>query len=189
MLSNPAPPQTLASVHVKIRSDHGILDAVRSIVRFDLATRISLSAVFGLVCLATFLLALTVREIRHQEEQHALDRVDSNMAVAWQLLHSRGGDLRIDHDRLMAGDTVLNGDTDLVDTVQRLVGGVATIFMNDSRVATNVHTSSGVREVGTVLSAGPVHDAIFKEGKSYRGKADILSESLLHRIPTDPERR
>jgi methyl-accepting chemotaxis protein len=79
----------------------------------------------------------------------------------------------------MAGDTVLNGDADLVDTVQRLVGGVATVFMGDMRVATNVLKRDGSRATGTPLAPGPVYDAIFHDGKDYRGKADILGETYF----------
>ena len=59
------------------------------------------------------------------------------------------------------------------------VGGTATIFMGDTRVATNVMKSDGTRAIGTKLARGPVYDAIFNEGKPYRGEADILGTSYF----------
>jgi methyl-accepting chemotaxis protein len=45
--------------------------------------------------------------------------------------------------------------------------------MGDTRVSTNVVKDDGSRAVGTKLQ-GPAYDAVFKEGKSYRGEAVIL---------------
>jgi methyl-accepting chemotaxis protein len=45
--------------------------------------------------------------------------------------------------------------------------------MGDTRVSTNVLKEDGSRAVGTKLQ-GPAYDAVFKEGKSYRGEAVIL---------------
>jgi methyl-accepting chemotaxis protein len=143
----------------------------------SLAARIALSGAAGLALLSVLLMTLTIWEIRGEEEKHALDRQESNMAVASFLLRERGTNFHIDNDRIIAGDTILNGDTELVDKVQALVGGVATIFMGDIRVATNVLKADGSRAVGTALAAGPVHDAIFQNGSAYHGKADILGES------------
>ena len=73
----------------------------------------------------------------------------------------------------------MNGDEQVVDKIKNLVGGTATIFMKDVRVTTNVLKEDGSRAVGTTLAAGPVYDAIFKRGESYRGQADILGDTYF----------
>ena len=116
---------------------------------------------------------LVEAEMRHQ----AMQRQDANMQILWELLRAEDGTFRRDGDRLLAGDTVLNDNTDLVDRAVAIAGeGTATIFMGDTRVATNVERADGSRATGTRLARGPVHDAIFRDGVPYRDEADILGE-------------
>ena len=91
----------------------------------------------------------------------------------WELLKTKGADLRIADNKLLAGTYVVNDNYELPDRIQEIFGGTATIFMNDTRVATNVLKADGARAVGTRLQ-GPAYDAVFKRGESYRGETDIL---------------
>ena len=114
--------------------------------------------------------ALNSEEMRQQ----ATERQELNIRIAWELLNAYGDDYYIRDGNLYAGNHQLNGDYQLVDRVKQLVGGTATIFMHDTRVTTNVMKEDGSRAIGTKLGAGPVYDAIFGRGESYRGEADIL---------------
>ncbi len=129
--------------------------------------------VFLALCGAIVLIgtqALNSEDMRKQ----ATERQELNIRIAWELLNSYGKDFYIKDEKLYAGDHPLNGDYKLVDRVKQLVGGTATIFMHDTRVTTNVMKEDGTRAVGTQLAAGPVYDAIFGRGESYRGEAEIL---------------
>ncbi|WP_284694427.1 methyl-accepting chemotaxis protein [Rhodoplanes serenus] len=86
------------------------------------------------------------------------------------------GELKLVENALVVGTKQLDGDTELVDRLQQLVGGTATIFRNDTRVSTNIKTAQGNRAIGTKLAQGPAYDAVLKRGVSYRGEADILGE-------------
>lgn len=145
-----------------------------SALRLSMAARIALGSAVGLVLLATLITTLAIWEMRSDGERQALSRQETDMAVAWNVLHNKGDGFRLEGGQLLVGNTVINGNADLVDTVQHLVGGVATIFMGDVRVTTNVMKADGTRAVGTVLAPGPIHDAIFQNGTAYRGKAQIL---------------
>jgi methyl-accepting chemotaxis protein len=90
-----------------------------------------------------------------------------------QLLQQKGTDLNVADGRLMAGNYIINNNFELPDKLKELSGGAATIFMGDVRVSTNVLKGDGTRAVGTRLE-GPPYEAVFKEGKSYRGEAQIL---------------
>ncbi|TFH55294.1 MAG: methyl-accepting chemotaxis protein, partial [Candidatus Zixiibacteriota bacterium] len=68
---------------------------------------------------------------------------------------------------------VLNGDYSIPDKLKELTGGTATIFMHDERISTNVVKADGTRAIGTKLQ-GAAYDSVFKDGKAYRGEADIL---------------
>ncbi|WP_222193493.1 methyl-accepting chemotaxis protein [Modestobacter italicus] len=94
--------------------------------------------------------------------------------------------------RVQVGDTWLgqnadvNTPTPVIDQIQSLVGGTATIFqrMNDAgdmlRVATNVVSATGSRAIGTYIPAigannapSPVISAVLS-GQTYRGTAYVV---------------
>jgi methyl-accepting chemotaxis protein len=84
-----------------------------------------------------------------------------------------GKEIKIQDGKLMFGDYVVNDNYEIPDLVKEIAGGTTTIFMNDVRVTTNVINGRGERAIGTKLQ-GPAHDAIFRDGKLYRGEPDIL---------------
>lgn len=99
--------------------------------------------------------------------------IETNLRVAWDELKEHGDIFRIKDDKLMVGETILNDNNLIPDTVEQLVGGSATIFMNDVRIATNIRKEGGGRAVGTKLAKGSAYDAVFA-GKKYRGDTTIL---------------
>ncbi|MBT1073209.1 methyl-accepting chemotaxis protein [Pelotalea chapellei] len=109
------------------------------------------------------------KELRRQAEVSQEIRIKT----FWELLRQKGSDLKVVDNKLVAGDYVFNGNFELPDKIQKTCGGSATIFMGDERISTTVLKADGSRAVGTRLT-GPAHTAIFKDGKPYRGVADIL---------------
>lgn len=109
-------------------------------------------------------------------EEHG--RREACIKTFWQLLSDKGTDFRIVDGKLMAGTYPVNGNFELPDKVQEICGGVATVFMGDERVSTNVLNAEGKRALGTRLE-GPAYEAVFKLGKSYRGEAAILGVPYL----------
>nr|WP_244670477.1 cache domain-containing protein [Rhodoplanes elegans] len=140
-------------------------------------TKIALLTAAGIGLLCAGLVLVVSHQVGAELQAQAQARQESNMRVAWELLRGAGA-LRLDGDRLMAGSRPLDGDTELVDRVQTLVGGVATVFKRDTRVATNVRKPDGGRAVGTRL-VGAAHDAVLVRGQTYRGEADILGEAYF----------
>ncbi len=129
--------------------------------------------IFLFLCGAIILIgsqALNSEEMRQQ----ATERQELNIRIAWELLNAFGSDFYIKDGNLYAGAHRLNGDYQTVDRIKQLVGGTSTIFMHDTRVSTNVMKEDGTRAIGTKLGEGPVYDAIFGRGESYRGEANIL---------------
>ncbi|WP_049975927.1 methyl-accepting chemotaxis protein [Azospirillum sp. B506] len=111
-------------------------------------------------------------------ERMAMERQETNMRVAWDVLNQYGQAFDVRDGKLYAGDRALNDVFEPVDRVKRLVGGTATLFMGDRRVATNVLKPDGSRAVGTTLAKGPVYDAVLTRGVPYRGQADILGTTF-----------
>ena len=104
---------------------------------------------------------------------------DINIRVAWSAVEQLGDNFYIQGDKLYAGDHVLNNNNELVDKIKDIVGGTATIFMGDLRVATNVIKEDGNRAIGTRLARGPVYDSIFRDGKPYRGENVLFGNTFV----------
>ncbi|RII28331.1 MAG: hypothetical protein CXR31_00055 [Geobacter sp.] len=112
-------------------------------------------------------------QIRAEALQRAAVEQERAIRTFWQLLLDKGGDVRVVDGRMMAGGYLINGNHELPDKVRDIFGGTATIFMGDTRIATNVLKGDASRAVGTRLT-GPAYDAIFGENRSYRGEAPIF---------------
>jgi len=72
----------------------------------------------------------------------------------------------------------LNNDDAIVDKVKDMFKGVATIFMGDERVATNVLKKDGTRALGTKLQ-GAAYEAAIKKGTRYRGETDLFGTTYF----------
>ncbi|MBE1423652.1 methyl-accepting chemotaxis protein [Desulfomicrobium macestii] len=82
--------------------------------------------------------------------------------------------------RLMLGGTVMNGNTGIVDKIQFMTGGVATIFqvLDDKllRVSTNVRINETDRAVDTYIPAdSPVYKTVMS-GETYNGRAFVVND-------------
>ena len=147
--------------------------------RFNLFLVNSLIVILAIIFSTSLFLA--------QIQDDAIDQVKKSQEEAlqtlWQLIRDKGADFRIVDGKLMAGDYVLNDSYELPDKIREIFSVTATIFMGDTRVATNVLNADGSRAVGTKLS-GPAHDVIFKENRPYRGEAAILG--VPHFTAYDP---
>ncbi len=112
-------------------------------------------------------------QMRSEALQLVASEQEQAIRTFWQLLLAKGDDFRIVDGRMMAGNYVINGNYELPDKIKAIFGGTATIFMDDTRISTNVLKEDGSRAVGTKLS-GPAYDAVFREKRPYRGEAAIL---------------
>ncbi|MEI7608314.1 MAG: cache domain-containing protein [Rhodospirillaceae bacterium] len=145
----------------------------------SMTVRVTMVALIGIALLGVTLIWITATNLDDEMRQQASARQESNMAVAWEVLRSRGAEVQVIDNKLLVGKSPVNDNFEVVDRVQALVGGVATIFMGDARVSTNVRKADGSRAIGTKLAQGPVHDAIFQSHKPFRGEADILGEKYF----------
>ena len=120
----------------------------------------------------------SLNQYHDREVKNASVRLEACIRTFWQLLDPKGQEFRIVNGKLLLGNYTLNGNFELPDRVQDIFGGVATIFMGDERVSTNVLNAEGQRAVGTKLT-GPAYDAVFKQEKPYRGTTTILGIPYL----------
>jgi PAS domain S-box-containing protein len=134
----------------------------------------SLIALLVVLIFASFSLNSFYEQDQHEEHKN----LERSLRTLREFLAPGGEHFRLLGGQLLVGDRVLNGDCRPVDQVQGIFGGVATVFMGELRVATNVPDDRGKRALGTRLS-GPAYQAVFQEGRPYRGEAVIFGHPYL----------
>ena len=150
----------------------------------SLSAKTALMVIAALGALTLAVMAVAAVLLTRDAEARAAERQETNMRVAWDVLADYGDGFTARDGKLYVGSTPMNDFTAPVDRVKTLVGGTATVFMGDLRVTTNVVKDDGSRAVGTKLKPGPVFDAVLKDGKPYRGQADILGKPYF--VAYDP---
>ena len=114
-------------------------------------------------------------------------KVNSDLNVAKQNFYGKGTP-EIINGKMTLIDTsgkeyVVNDNFEIVDQVQAMVGGAATVFQvyNDSyavRISTNVKGTDGKRAVGTLLTDN-VYDVAVKKGETYYGRRDLFGRAYV----------
>jgi methyl-accepting chemotaxis protein len=110
---------------------------------------------------------------QQERDGRTLAALDADLDELRQTLYACG-EPRRDGNKLLFGDKAVNDDLALVDGIGGRDGTLVTVFSGDQRVTTNVRKADGSRVVGTRLAAGPVHERVFREGKTYRGGATLF---------------
>ncbi len=114
--------------------------------------------------------------------QEVLIRAQNNLLTTIGMLRDAlyaHGEPRVVDGDLFFGTKRMNGNFEEVDQVKSVAGGTATIFLGDTRIATNVMKPDGTRAVGTQLAAGAAYDSVLRNGKTFRGDAEILGTSYV----------
>jgi len=156
----------------------GNLGMFRRFRSLGVAHKITILMIAALVALAATVSAAITAYVSQSLEHMAAERLEQNLSVLYAVLNPRQESFHMTDGRLMLGDIVLDGDNDVLDAVVGAVGGVATIFKGDLRVATTL-VKDGQRAVGTRLAAGPAYDTVLKDGYRYNGEVDILGQRYM----------
>jgi len=139
-----------------------------------------LAAALAMLAIGSIIpVSIMLSDSRAQERKQEQEAIQANLTLLAEVLKPYGTEWRLDGDVLRLGETPLNGRHDLVDTVKRVTGGVATVFAGEVRVATNVMRPDGTRAVGAPIGPGPVRDAVFGQGQRYEGRVTILGQQHL----------
>jgi len=131
-----------------------------------------------LSALHTRLAGLVDDAARHELQDRNQNSLDQNIELLRRELYGLGEPRRVGGE-LWFGSHCVNGQFGAVDKVKAAFGGTATVFLMDERVSTNVQKPDGSRAVGTKLAPGAVYDRVLKEGRSYRGEAEILGDRYI----------
>jgi methyl-accepting chemotaxis protein len=146
---------------------------------FGVKTVSSKALVLVVMLIALSVAATTVFLLQHFDKILGVDRLRQNLTAAEMILNPAHEGYSVDGDKLLVGGHPLNGDFKAVDSIASAFGGVATVFLGDTRITTNVKKPDGTRAVGTKLAAGPVYDAVLGSGKEFFGSAKILDADYV----------
>lgn len=86
------------------------------------------------------------------------------------------GDWKANGDKLYKGDTEINENYDMVDGFTQNTDILATVFLSDTRISTNVKDENKNRQINTQASE-QVIKTVIDEGKEYSGATQILGKS------------
>ena len=164
--------------------DNDVPDA--SSLRARLSDRVGIIARLLVGSLLALLIAVasvqiwTLRAVEENGLQRAQQSLGTSMAMLKHELASLGATWGATADgQLLLGTTTLNGRNDVVDAIKEISGTAATIFLGDTRIATNVQNPDGSRGIGTKLAKGAAYDAVLRDGHSYYGATTILGKPYL----------
>ncbi|WP_299439696.1 cache domain-containing protein [uncultured Rhodospira sp.] len=147
--------------------------------KLTITLRVALVVLVNTLLIGVTVAVAMIVVLNRDAERNAVAAIDQNMRVAWDEIREYGADVRLEDEALVAGSTVLNGNNEIVDEIVAQVGGTATIFMGDTRVATNVVRDDGSRAVGTTLARNAAYESVFFDKEPFRGIVDILGQSYI----------
>lgn len=115
------------------------------------------------------------KEVLHVAEQN----LANDLNVAKGLIDEQHpGSWTVSNGDLYKGETKVNDNNEMVDSIGELTNNAVTIFLDDTRVSTNVKDETGTRAIGTKVSDA-VADVTLKQGETYIGEAIVVGEKLV----------
>lgn len=131
-----------------------------------------------LLLLSATMLAVVFFQTTKTVDDIIYSQLNSNINLGYSMLDKKyPGEWKLDRGKLFKGDKVINEDTEFVDEYKTATDSPATIFMGDTRVATNV-LKEGKRAVGTKVSE-EVADIVLNKGENFIGEAVVVDKKYL----------
>nr|WP_232337014.1 methyl-accepting chemotaxis protein [Lysinibacillus timonensis] len=140
--------------------------------KLKLGTKINI-IIIAVIAVLSFVIGFVVKqEITDGIEEFATEKAKGDIKLAYRYIDNKyPGDWEVIDNQLYKGTTLINDNYEIVDKIGEDTGDTVTIFLGDTRIATNVMTN-GERAVGTQASAEVVN-AVLKNGENYYGEANV----------------
>lgn len=122
----------------------------------------------------SIILAFVVRgQITASIEESARAKALTDLELGYNYLDERyPGEWNVQGDTLYKGESNMNENEEIVDSIGDMINGTVTLFLNDTRVMTNV-VMDGERAIGTQASDEVIKTVITNE-EIYTGKATVV---------------
>jgi methyl-accepting chemotaxis protein len=147
-------------------------------IRLNLRNKILLINISLLLFLSSIILTVVFYETTKTVDDNIYSQLNSNINLGYSMLDKKyPGEWKVNGDKLLKGDKVINGDIEFVDEFKSATNSPATIFLGDTRIATNV-LKEGERAIGTKASK-EVADAVVSQGKDFVGETIVIDKKYL----------
>ncbi|KEI97245.1 chemotaxis protein [Clostridium botulinum A2B7 92] len=117
--------------------------------------------------------------VNNMANKSFLKNIKDNANLGYSYLDSKyPGKWSIKGDKLYKGEELINNNFYVVDNIKKQTGSLVTIFMKDTRIATNVISNDGKRAVGTKASK-EVLEKVLDKGEEFQGTAKVAGKDVL----------
>lgn len=142
-------------------------------MQLSLKTRFTVFIIGSALLLSLVMGIITIRDMHTQIEVAISEKAKSDLATAQEIAdYMHPGSWHVVAGELYKGSARINDDTELVDRIGRLTDDTVTIFLNNTRVSTNI-MRDGSRATGTI-AADYVSETVLTGGKIYIGEAEVV---------------
>jgi methyl-accepting chemotaxis protein len=140
--------------------------------------KITLALDILLLCILAITILMVNKVITVTITSKNLNELNQFSALGTTLLDSQyPGDWKLEGDQLYKGDTLINGNYDIVDKIYGSAGIESTIFAESTRISTSIKDEKGDRLVGTQAS-DQVIEQVLSQKNSYQGSAQITGKTV-----------
>ena len=144
----------------------------------SVASKIVCVMVAMMVLLGTVISIALSTYVGQALDRLAGERLEQNLSVLYAVLNPRQESFHLRDGQLYLGERLLDGDNDVLDAVVGAVGGNATIFKGDERVATSIMVD-GRRAIGTRMEPGMIRDTVLRDGYRYVGESLVMGQTFM----------
>lgn len=142
-------------------------------MQLSLKTRFTVFFIGAALLVSLVIGIMTIRDMHTQIEVAIAEKTKSDLATAQEIAdYMYPGSWHAVDGKLYKGNFLINDNTELVDKIGRLTDDTVTIFLNNTRVSTNI-TRAGSRVTGT-FAADYVSETVLTGGKIYIGEAEVV---------------
>lgn len=145
--------------------------SLKVFTKFKLGAKINLLVLAVILSLSAITGFVAQKEITSGVEEFAIEKAKGDLRFAYRYINAKyPGDWEVKGDKLYKGTTLINENYRIVDEIGEDTGDTVTIFLNDTRVTTNVMVDNK-RAIGTKVS-DEVAETVLKNGKNFYGEAN-----------------
>ncbi len=129
------------------------------------------SVLVVMILVSSFLFSKELTNMAERENEIELENYAS---MGMKLIDATyPGDWNVVDGQMYKGDTLINGNFDLVDMIAGETGILVTIFAGDTRIATNVSDANGNRLINTQASDAVIQQ-VLNRGGIFKGAAVVV---------------
>ncbi|NLL10340.1 MAG: HAMP domain-containing protein [Methanomicrobiales archaeon] len=123
-----------------------------------------------------------MEEATRSAYEFTLVKVKSDLKVLHEHLYEKGKPEIVNGNLYFGSSYKINNNFEIVDKIQGMIGGTATVFQKVGdqaiRISTNVIDEDGQRAIGTSLSPD-IYDKVINKGQTHYGTATVVGKRYI----------